>query len=544
MTTDNLETVLAYHEATKHRFEGYARGPGRMDWATQPDPFRRYQGAKLIRLEREEPGATPTYAEVFSGKRMIPPASLDFRSVSRLLYDSMSLSAWKSAQGVSWPLRINPSSGNLHPTECYLLCGAVEGLSAAPMVSHYAPREHGLEVRAEIPPDAWRELCGQLPEGTLLLGICSIHWRESWKYGERAYRYCQLDVGHALAALALAAAALGWEARLVDGLGSDQLGSLLGVTGQSGPEAEEPDCLVAVFPSGCAADAPALDHEVIQAFQELPWSGTPNRLSPSHQPWDIIDLVAQASRTPQLLPVYPPHPPQKSAPHFPVYNGSFRRLIRQRRSAVAMDGVSSMPDTAFYAMLERTVSRPDIPPFCILPWPPCIDLVLLVHRVDGLNPGLYLLNRNRRRLAELRELFDVEFLWERPATCPEGLDLYLLVAGDAREASMQVSCFQDIASEGCFSIAMLAEFAGPLEEVGPWFYPRLFRECGMIGQVFYLEAEAAGLRGTGIGCFFDDPVHGLLGLQDNRYQDLYHFTVGGPVEDKRLATLPAYPGKE
>ena len=78
---------------------------------------------------------------------------------------------------------------------------------------------------------------------------------------------------------------------------------------------------------------------------------------------------------------------------------------------------------------------------------------------------------------------------------------------------------------------MLAEFERPLTEHGAWVYPRLFWECGMIGQVLYLEAEAAGLRGTGIGCFFDDGMHSLLGLADRQYQSLYHFTVGGPVED-------------
>jgi hypothetical protein len=30
--------------------------------------------------------------------------------------------------------------------------------------------------------------------------------------------------------------------------------------------------------------------------------------------------------------------------------------------------------------------------------------------------------------------------------------------------------------------------------------------------MLYLEAEAAGVRGTGIGCFYDDPVHDVLGL--------------------------------
>jgi hypothetical protein len=65
-------------------------------------------------------------------------------------------------------------------------------------------------------------------------------------------------------------------------------------------------------------------------------------------------------------------------------------------------------------------------------------------------------------------------------------------------------------------------------------------ECGLLGQVLYLEAEAAGLRGTGIGCFFDDAVHDLLGIRDTTWQSLYHFTVGGPLEDARLRTEPPY----
>ena len=58
--------------------------------------------------------------------------------------------------------------------------------------------------------------------------------------------------------------------------------------------------------------------------------------------------------------------------------------------------------------------------------------------------------------------------------------------------------------------------------------------------MLYLEAEAAGVRGTGIGCYFDDSVHEILGLTDETFQSLYHFTVGTPLEDSRLQTLPAY----
>lgn len=57
-------------------------------------------------------------------------------------------------------------------------------------------------------------------------------------------------------------------------------------------------------------------------------------------------------------------------------------------------------------------------------------------------------------------------------------------------------------------------------------------------------AEAQGIRGTGIGCFFDDAVHSIYGFNDRKYQSLYHFTMGGPVEDKRLRTLRAYKAEE
>ena len=67
-------------------------------------------------------------------------------------------------------------------------------------------------------------------------------------------------------------------------------------------------------------------------------------------------------------------------------------------------------------------------------------------------------------------------------------------------------------------------------------------EAGLIGQALYLFATAAGFAGTGTGCFFDDDVRALLGLSENtQFADIYHFTVGAPVEDARMLTLPPYP---
>ena len=130
-----------------------------------------------------------------------------------------------------------------------------------------------------------------------------------------------------------------------------------------------------------------------------------------------------------------------------------------------------------------------------------------------------------------------EFMWEAVTTSTDtSTNLFLLVPIDARRIANRLSCDQDIAEDGFFGLAMIARFAQPLRQHGDWFYRRLFWECGLIGQLLYLEAEAAGARSTGIGCYYDDPVHELLGLSGNEWQSLYHFSMGLPIEDTRLTT--------
>jgi len=122
--------------------------------------------------------------------------------------------------------------------------------------------------------------------------------------------------------------------------------------------------------------------------------------------------------------------------------------------------------------------------------------------------------------------------------------LYLLQEGDCRALATTVSCGQNIAGDGAFSLAMIADYRDSLATYGAAFYRNLFWEAGMVGQLLYLEAEEAGIRATGIGCYFDDPVHAAFGIASREWQSFYHFTVGGPVEDGRLSTLPAYALKE
>jgi SagB-type dehydrogenase family enzyme len=261
MSETAVQCVLRYHEQTKHHLNRYARSLGYLDWATQPDPFRRFDGAPQISLDHPPLSPELLYDALFV-QQPVSAGSLDRHAISRLFYDSLALSAWKQAPGAGrWSLRVNPSSGALHPTEGYLLAGAVEGLGSQPAVYHYSPYAHALEQRVALSGDEWASLTGGLPAGAVLVALTSIHWRESWKYGERAFRYCHHDVGHAIGAVTFAAATLGCETRLVTSIGQDALAALLGINRQHGIEAEHPDCLLAVFPRGDSypAKPPAVD---------------------------------------------------------------------------------------------------------------------------------------------------------------------------------------------------------------------------------------------------------------------------------------------
>jgi hypothetical protein len=178
------------------------------------------------------------------------------------------------------------------------------------------------------------------------------------------------------------------------------------------------------------------------------------------------------------------------------------------------------------------------PAWNLWPPPPRVHPVLMVHRVEGLAAGVYVLPRSDAGAEGLRRAMRADLAWKAVSEFPD-LPLYNLVSARCANAARTVSCHQDIAAHCAVAFMLLAEFDSPVAE-NPAAYRHLHWEAGMLGHQLYLEAEAHGWRGTGIGCFFDDAVHDILGLADDRYQVVYHFSVGVPVDDPRLLTRPAY----
>jgi len=542
--------LWVYHQRTKHRFEAFAEGPGQLDWDAQPAAFRHYVGAPVFELPLAGAGVTCAFDQL--GQPGRPAAAPDIVGLGALLELGLGISAWKSLGQHRWALRCNPSSGNLHPVEAYVLSQGVAGVPAG--LLHYDPESHALEGRA---------LCEPAGSPWLAVGLSSVMWREAWKYGERAFRYCQLDVGHAMAALAYAAALLGWElvplavpgAVLARLLGTDReqdfVPSRVAFT-----EAEEPELLLAVRAPGLG---PVPWDSLAAVWDAARWHGVPSCIDPAPgYRWPVVGQAAEASRVPRVSagPVAPPEPlPLDLAalghPLLPPHDTPLdaAALIRQRRSGQRFDPSHTLGKKAFFRMLDAMLPRP-CAPFTAQEAPPALHLLLWVLRVEGLPCGLYLLARTPQAAQALPAVLgqgDACFAQPRPVAgfdpdCPSHLHLLQLAETDRKalqRLARSLSCHQDIAATGAFSLGMLGDVAATGTEGAG--YRRLLREAGLLGQVLYLEAEAAGVRGTGIGCFFDDAVHQTFGLTDGRWQSVYHFTVGLPVVDDRIETTPPYP---
>ncbi len=194
-----------YHEATKHSVESLRRARHNLDWANMPDPFRHYEGVPVLDLPADPPAPEMPALDVLQGTFGSTSVGDGPAFLSQLLFYCAAISATKRvpSSGYEYALRVNPSSGNLHPTEFHFV---TRGLKDWPDgLYHYDPSRHMAEQRGRGTFET-RLAGGPAP---IVFVLTSIVWREAWKYGERAYRYCLHDIGHAWQALALSARAIG-----------------------------------------------------------------------------------------------------------------------------------------------------------------------------------------------------------------------------------------------------------------------------------------------------------------------------------------------
>lgn len=527
-----VQIAKSYHERTKHRSQRYAAGPDTLDWDGQPNPFRKFRGATQYSLPLSSRDFSSSVTSLFGEPH--EPALLSLKSLGALLELSLALNAWKTLGPDRWPLRCAPSSGNLHPIEGYVISSGIEGLQDG--LYHYDPQDHVLEHRARLKYEQGE------PPLALFVGLSSIYWREAWKYGERAFRYTHLDLGHVIGSLCAAASSLGWQVSAISKLKAENLAVLLGTNRSEDFRNAEPECPEILLQIKTRSDNPRanrLEYQPQWAFEE--WQGQANCLDsrPMYH-WPVIDQIQEfTSRENTETPENPSDSAFSQIEKRFLSDITATQLIQQRRSAKAFDSKEQLPFEKFLHFLTL-IASPEAYSDCESILNGKIHLILWIHRVSGMAPGLYLMAQEKPIDLGLKSALNPEFEWTPIDHEQLTIGLWKLCSLDNPRLAKSIHCHQAIASDAMLLIGCLSDFEPAIEQ-SSWNYRGLHWKTGMIGHRVYLSAESLGYRATGIGCYFDDEYHQLLGLSKDRYQALYHLAIGTPILDQRIESFPPYP---
>src|ERR1700732_2118053 len=399
----NPEVAWTYHNATKHSYTSIRPNPHFMDFANQPLPFKIYPALEPLRLpgEMRQSGvaALSAIAESVPAQTNSAP---DLEAGAQLLYLSAGITRQRKYSGGEIYFRAAACTGALYEVELYLVCGDLANLQAG--VYHFAPAEFGLrQLRAGDYRNVLVEATGGEPaiaQAPLTVVCTATYWRNAWKYQARTYRHFGWDNGTLLANLLAVATALGLPAKIVCGFVDAAVNGLLDVaTSREGafslvalahrpepPPPTAPPVATEVSPLGLET-VPLSRHEI-----DYPLMREMHAASSLHSAEEVEKWRTHAPMTnfpPAAGPRVPLQPwPDVEMPRDPIEQVILRRGSSRKfaHTPISLEQLSTMLDRATRGVpadfLDPVGSQLD-------------HLYLIVHAVEGLEPGAYVFHRGR-----------------------------------------------------------------------------------------------------------------------------------------------------
>lgn len=465
------------HQQTRNTLLGPV---GRKWWPARRSRRRTkaYVGHERLALPAPTAAGGRSLAGVISGFRVgegFADAPLDLAGVSRLLH---------FGNGVTQPprLRAAPSAGAQYAGEIYLVARDVTGLAQG--VYYYTPPGHAL-VRLQSGP-RMEAVCsgledpGRFERASAVLVLTNVFGRYGWRYANRGYRYALIDSGHIGENLRLVARSAGFAECAPLRFHDQRLNTLLGLDAR-----REAVCAVHAFGHRGEAKASAGSRRFRETREAPPGWGDTARY---HARTGLVDRGGEET----VVDTAKPTAPGLTTALRP--QASVEECIRKRRSAQVFRNRPMRRDQLDW-ILEAAIGHPSLVRV------PGVELLLAVHRVAGLEPGLY-------------------------RATPASASLSVLQQADLREPLVRHCLGQDKAGAcgvAFFGVGDLRTVLGARGERG---YRDLLIEAGAVGQRIYLAAEAVGLAARNLAAFRDDPLNRLLEL-DGRERAVLHLTLAG-----------------
>ncbi|MGM3306186.1 SagB/ThcOx family dehydrogenase [Anabaena sp. WFMT] len=324
----------ACHEATKHSYLSVQMNPNYVDASTQPHTFK-------------------VYPKFYRRVKLIVdnPIHAFIRLTSAITFE-------KIYKDGLYKLRVNPSAGALYPTEVYIQIRGVEGFIDA--IYHLEVENNCLTLIYELIDDGLESyvIPNKRINGFIFLVSC-VYYRSSWKYQDRSMRYCFLDSGHHLGAIASSAYLHEKNIQLIFDFDKLSLNADLGFENKE-------------FITSCVISGETQEKSVRRLRLPVPFvCGTDY-----FQANQFIEDAYQATSW------QPSHQQHLEHPQFNFHRERFSENVWNRRSIRRFQKQSISQQT--YWQILQDVQQP-IPSENFEE----IEIYSVVHRVEGMTPGLY-----------------------------------------------------------------------------------------------------------------------------------------------------------
>jgi len=512
MNNREVQAAWKYHDGTKHSYWSIRNRPHFLDWANRPLPFKIYPKIEPLPLPRDVPQTGVAVLSAIS--EAVPSLQADsvpgVQDLARLLYFSAGITKQRAYPGGEIYFRAAACTGALYEIELYVVSSHLPGLDAG--VYHFNAADVSLRLLRK------GDFRGNLAQATAMEPavahapatiICTgTYWRNAWKYQARTYRHFGWDNGTLLANMLAVSAASGLPAEIVLGFVDAEVNHLLDLDVRR----EVSLCLVPIGRTSetslpAPKEVPALDLETIPLSQhEVEY---PAMLEMHHA--SSLESVEEVNQWRGKPPVPSSSALEGKAVRLPrrleeeLPKDTIEQVILRRGSTRTFDKTASITLAQLSTTLNYATRR--LPAdFLESPGAQLNDLYLIVHSVQGLEPGAYFFGREQSTLQLLKE-------------------------GEFRAQAHHLGLEQELPADACVAIFFLADLKRILERYGNRGYRAVQLEAGIIGGRIYLAAYAQHLGATGL-TFFDDDVINFFSPHAKDKSAIFLLAIGKPLKRK------------
>ena len=483
----NADTSAAweYHNNTKHSMQSVRNSSHYLDWSNHPRPYKLYKDLEGIPLPQHLEASNSSVLSDISRVDVTPDQEIipSLKVLASVLHFSAGVTRWLRAPGGQMAFRAAACTGALYHIELYLVCGQLPDLDAG--VYHFGV--HDMALRRLRSGDYRGFLVGvaggevRISEAPVTVICTSTYWRNSWKYGSRAYRHCFWDSGTILANLLALASAHGLPARVVAGFIDDEVNRLLDVD-------DHREVALSLVPLGYAPSMSAdpslvverlnletvpiseaeVDYPAIREMHSASSLTNQEEVAAWRGHARVASLPTLSGGAVPLRPLEAEAAPQNTIESVITRRGSSRRF---EQASITFEALSTILSAA-----SRGVPADFLDPSGVA----LSDLYLIVNAVDGLESGTYVFHRERQ-------------------------ELELLQTGNFRQQAGYLDLGQELGADAAVNIYLLADLVPVLERFGNRGYRVAQLDASVTGGKLYLAAYALRLGATGL-TFFDDDV--------------------------------------